>query len=943
MRLATAILFSALCVALTACGTNASSAGSASVGGDVYPDGSADGDPSGLDGGSADAGGGDSVGADDGGGSDGGGTDGGAADGSADALADGIGLDGAINFPDVIVAVETRLSAREVEAGSSVYVRCDAIDEDGEIVPLPEEATVSWVVAPSNSMIRGDEPAEFIAARAGAATVACTLPSLSLIDDTPADLTIRPGPPHTILTQLDQLVIVAGETVTASCEAYDVMGNFIPDAEMEILLDPFGDGVSIFDTRIIITRSGLYDVTCSADGAEVLVGELLEVTPSLPADLAVGVTPDRAIYGIGDVVSLIWTVTDEYGNLVENPPVSFASVPSVPSFGEGRYRFDREGIFRLTVFIGRPTASGEPLVGFVELVVNGVGPTIGCDYPAFGEMIHAAPGSTVFFEGVVSDEFGVDRVLVNGVEAFIRRDSTFVLEMPVELGVNFVEIEAFDTLGASNSRNCTFLAADNWGQERGFLDNDIALILTQDAFDDGVRGDGLDSLNDIVWTVLNAPELRDQIDRALQDANPLYPTTCVLDSWFGCIVRVGVSYRYLRLGGPQDSSLSLVDDGLRIAVTVRGIEVGLRVHGTFGTSGNVELSRLGLDMTFNITQSGGRPRVTLRGLNRVDVGSLDSDFSGITGFVLDIIVDIFEDTIRDMIRDQIRDFVQDEINAILDDTLSSLDIESLGDSFEVPRLDGGDPIEVGFGVHFSTIAVNTARALFAMGSRFTGPTMHGGPSLGTLIPPGHVLDDSPPDRTVKASIALALLNQVLHTLWRAAMFDATIGGDTLSDGIPEDAAATLYANLPPVVIGTTDDGLALQFGGLRANVSYPGILAEPINVTLGAEVVTGVDLVGEDVLHFRDIVLTRFFFDPVGSSIDASTRDTLEVFLRETIQYVLDESLNSALPALPIPVFELPDSISEYGLPGGASFGLLSPLLSISDTHFVLQGNFGTR
>lgn len=851
-------------------------------------------------------------------------------------------------FPTVIVAVETRVSSRSVRAGDSVFVSCDAIDEEGELVALDEGVAEAWIIAPDNAMVAGDGDDELIAVQAGNAAISCMIPSLSLIDETPVDVRIDPGPPYTVITEVDRVIMSAGEDVDVECSAYDQFGNYIPDAELDIVIDPFGDGVRVYETGAVeIERSGLYTITCSAEGAVEFLDELVEVQPGLPATLAVGVEPDRGLYTIGDVVSLTWTVTDEFGNIVPNPLVQFSSVQvdgggSVPSFGDGRYRFDREGIFRLTVFVPPPTASGEPLVGSVEVIVNEAGPTITCEYPAYGEMINGPPGAPVLVQGTAGDEFGVAEVLINGEPAFIRPDNSFILEVPGEFGVNFMEIEAFDELGESSRRTCAFLMADQWIPEGQFFDDDIALTMTQEAFDDGAPSDGLDSLNDVIWTILNAPELVQQVDAALSAANPIYPRTCVLDSWFGCIVRVGVDYRYFRLDGPNPSSLTLVEDGLRIAVTLQGIEVGLRINGTFGTSGDISLSRLGLTMTFNLSLSGGRPRVSVRRLDRVEVGSINSDFSGITGFVLDIVVDIFEDDIRDLLRDTVQDFIEEEINAVLDDTLSGLDIDSLGDTIEVPRLDSDEIIPVGFGIRFSSIDVTPAQAIFGIGSRFSAPISHAGFTFGAAYPPGDVLDDSVASRSVRAQLHLGLLNQLFHTLWRAGMFDATLGGGS-TDGVPEDVAVTLYSNLPPVAAGGSDGSIEIHFGGMRAEVAYPSLLPEPIVANIGVKISTGVDVVGGDELDFRDIELIDFYFDPLGATLDGDVTETVEDFIAEIVQTLLDDALNSALPNFPIPSFELPDSITEFGLPGGAYFGILDPVLTIDPRHLTLQGNFGTR
>jgi hypothetical protein len=53
---------------------------------------------------------------------------------------------------------------------------------------------------------------------------------------------------------------------------------------------------------------------------------------------------------------------------------------------------------------------------------------------------------------------------------------------------------------------------------------------------------------------------------------------------------------------------------------------------------------------------------------------------------------------------------------------------------------------------------------------------------------------------------------------------------------------------------------------------------------------------------------------------------------------MMGDALNGALPALPIPSFELPTSVGEYGLPAGATLGLASPALSAAIPQLVLSG-----
>ena len=79
--------------------------------------------------------------------------------------------------------------------------------------------------------------------------------------------------------------------------------------------------------------------------------------------------------------------------------------------------------------------------------------------------------------------------------------------------------------------------------------------------------------------------------------------------------------------------------------------------------------------------------------------------------------------------------------------------------------------------------------------------------------------------------------------------------------------------------------------------------------TIGATARTSVSLNG-DQLQFNNIVLDEFYFSVGDVSLDETTRDVLEGFLKDLVQSLVDQSLNGALPSLPIPSFETPDGSS---------------------------------
>jgi hypothetical protein len=69
----------------------------------------------------------------------------------------------------------------------------------------------------------------------------------------------------------------------------------------------------------------------------------------------------------------------------------------------------------------------------------------------------------------------------------------------------------------------------------------------------------------------------------------------------------------------------------------------------------------------------------------------------------------------------------------------------------------------------------------------------------------------------------------------------------------------------------------------------------------------------------------------------------LEQLLTDVLNEALARAVNDAVPALPMPAYELPASVATYGLPAGEELGLVNPTLSIQGNHAVFQGSFGIR
>jgi hypothetical protein len=350
----------------------------------------------------------------------------------------------------------------------------------------------------------------------------------------------------------------------------------------------------------------------------------------------------------------------------------------------------------------------------------------------------------------------------------------------------------------------------------------------------------------------------------------------------------------------------------------------------------VSIADVGGTVTFRIFLQNGVLRAEVQGLPTVVVGSVSLNGSGFCGFIVNMAQSFFENTVRDAIRDALANFISTDLGPLLDNIVSSLDVSTLGQSFAVPRLDGTGTVDLGFGLMLSSLDITPTRMLLGLGTRFTpGVVAQNRPSLGiarrTPIP---LLD--PPGTTTARPVGLAfyegLLNGVLHGLWRGGYFQASL---QLGDG-----SATIDAKLPAVVAFAANNRANLMLGGIQATITVPGIVTD-LQVVFGGRASAAVNLVGNE-LAFGSLVIDELFAS-FAKPLTQSQRDALEGFLADILQSVLVDAINDGLPAIPIPAFTLPASVTQFGLPAGAQLGIVGPQLSTSGSHYVLTGAFGVR
>jgi len=842
--------------------------------------------------------------------------------------------------------VVTRVAGTTLAAGTPVGAACTIVDAHGDPAldahgnSLTDNTTFTISYEPPEAFAV-DASGDTVVAKAGTADARCAAPDLALTDLDPPSITIVPGPPVRAITELASPTAVAGQPDGVTCLAFDAYDNAVTGFAQSLALSPSGAGTTATATDVTATLAGQYTVSCVVMGAADVTPANLVVIPGLPASLSGALDPEHTLYAILDEVTLIASAFDQFGNRVDDVSYSYAATPAVSSPAPGRFQFAADGTFELSAMTTSPTETGTPLAVTLPAQVDSNGPTISCmriDQPtvaAQAYMVQQAPAS-VIVPVRIDAAFTVQAVTIGGTAAtFDAATDNYEASVPIGFGMNFVDVVATDQNGVQNSTTCFVLAASSFGSESAPIAGSIALRLDPYAIGDPDPS-GLNSLNDLFSTVMSSAALRSLVNNALVADNPISSGGCGI---FACQPNVTYNSGSIAWDRPT-TSLALIPGGLTASVTLPNVRLTVSACGTTccigGSTITVTASSISATVNFSLSLQGGLVRTAVSGTPQVTVGNVTLDGSGFCGFLVNLLQSFFTGTVKSAVQNSLASFIDNDVGPLLDQVTSSLDISTLAQSFNVPRLDGTGNVNLGFGLDFSSLDITAARALIGIGTRFTpGATAVSRPSLGIAQRTTALLD--PPGTSNASPVGVSayegVLNEMLHALWRDGYFQATLnlGGGT----------ATIDSWLPPVAAIGASNTAQLMLGGVSASLTIPGIIDQPIQIMFGGNASATVSLQG-NTLVFGNLSLAQLYvaFDV---TLSQNQRTAMESFLTTALQDVLGSALNKGLPAFPIPSFTLPASVSTYGLPGGAELGIVNPVLTTSSAHCVLDGQFGVQ
>ena len=310
--------------------------------------------------------------------------------------------------------------------------------------------------------------------------------------------------------------------------------------------------------------------------------------------------------------------------------------------------------------------------------------------------------------------------------------------------------------------------------------------------------------------------------------------------------------------------------------------IRLRANGrasgiAYDTTGTVDIDFIEVDVTYDLGIDGaGRPNISIRpNTVATRVGSISTAFSGIDGFIVNIIVALANGTIRDIVANTLQSFITNNFTAVLDGLVSGLDIQTLGAAYDVPRLDGSAPVRLNFGIGYSSVNANTSRMLFGIGTRFTATAAHARmPGRAPLPPYDTFIDPNSGGRPVTVADHIGIYQQAMQAFWRGGGLDGT--------SAPSAGTMIAYATtLPPVISVATTTTVALDLGGVDASVSTPGV-SGTIHVRAGARANATAVLSG-DIVSFTGVALDEVHVAApdvaLSSSAQQAITDTMTALL----------------------------------------------------------------
>ncbi|MCB9522042.1 MAG: hypothetical protein H6702_01510 [Myxococcales bacterium] len=545
-----------------------------------------------------------------------------------------------------------------------------------------------------------------------------------------------------------------------------------------------------------------------------------QAPPPRPEAVWVEVTlqPRRALYALDAEVRVSATAFDRVGAPIDGAPLTWSvAPPGAATLADGRLNFLAEGPGAVVA------CAGDGVCGRAAFFVDGGPPSLVLASPLRGESLGQDGSETIHVAGTAADSGGAVSVRVNGTPVALGEGGAFTLDLPARFGINRIEVVA----------------------------------------DDGVQ-DPVRDVREVLWAPRYTPvdetgaTLRDalaiRIDQALLDANrpvdvpgeaaelTLQGAAQILELLIALADVTGV------LGDPQlvdTEAFSLrvarVDLGkpeIDLFFSNAGAELFMRLPRiAVATEGGIEVqgAPISLDGTLRASMAAFASLhiAVVDGALQVEVGDVGIAVESLTGNFANPTAEVLVETFGSRLGTLARDLANDLVLGLIEEQLPTL-ITGVLDGLlttlaEIP-IDVSAPIE-GIPPLNLRLAITPAgldlQRRELMGLRMDARVSHLAPVLAPHADPGVPTLSRPEYLWVAGEglggvVRLALLNGLLHEVWRAGLLQ-------LTPPLPPEvsvllSAVTIDGRLPPVVAPApegSDLPLEVQLGDLRVAVTGP--------------------------------------------------------------------------------------------------------------------------
>lgn len=496
------------------------------------------------------------------------------------------------------LVVNTVLDHNKATAGDTTNVKCVIHDVYGNKVVVPTDVlfqTPKGVDAPTI------DKGSFVLTKSGTYKIACELTETKIADDSPAELTIIPGPPIRTVTTVDPDHVGAGDPANATCTALDKYNNPVTDAKT--LLDPVKN-LTIEGMQVKSKVPGDYDLTCSVKDVKLddKTAAKLTITAGKPVRVELTATPKKRVYNVHNKVKLVYKVYDEFNNVVPNihgeitPPADDIDV-----LGNDMFQIMAEGTFEFTVTLDEPYSD---ITGALTLICDMGPPVITILFPDRGMTFDGKPSLTV--TGTVTDAgAGVKWVKVNGIDVGLDEKGAFSFLMSSVHGLNPILVEAMDNVGnkAKLTRGYYYSTgyihfADDANIDDVVISDGGMLYMGQKALDDGNHDPShINDLATIVEVLLGnidftkligqLPPMQFQVP-----INIILPGLSLLGVKVGLTgdLTLGATITDIQFGKPH-VDLKLEDGGIDTQITLQPISVSIEITAQINAFAGITVGR----------------------------------------------------------------------------------------------------------------------------------------------------------------------------------------------------------------------------------------------------------------------------------------------------------------------------------------------------------------